>query len=373
MKIQFSLVLAAALFSPFGSMASSNPTQPSLSGGMDSGGAGLIDLRAMSAWFLESKPVEYCIDRDPNFPTAQDKVEEVVAFAIATWTAKLQSTKRNAKSSQPFTRIEARFELVACDASTDLIFLFGGDPSIVPEAIKNDPRIWAFADTLQRSKSKSWNKGYVYFKSDLPLPYKVDDGDYKLTALALHEVGHVFGTGHIPKTVMDQNILHYIARERTPSDPSDWIWTTEQRRTIDHGHTLNSNNHLSTLHKNSAGVDQTMVFKHIQKPDGNSFGNFQVTLTSRIGSQEMRYLFTPNRVHADPESLVLNHRIFYAYVERSDGTYTSSLPYEAIVIEGVVTASDGNTYAGSYAKNSGGLGHRLAIFKDGAWTTLFKQ
>lgn len=181
-------------------------------GGMDSGGAGLYGTD-MNPWFLENTPVvTYCLDSNPNaFHQSLEKVDRIILDAVMSWRKVFADTKPEDRVAvQPYgvLRIATqKFKRIPCGDNVDVRFQLG----TLTEEQKNqlgNYRQWIGATYRTGYDPKNLKgQGFVYIAADSgpERPISADlvtdvwnkcDGCL-LQRTIVHELGHVFGMGHI--------------------------------------------------------------------------------------------------------------------------------------------------------------------------------
>lgn len=200
-------------------------------GGMDSGGAGLYGTD-MNPWFLQNTPeVTYCLDVDPAaFHQSLEVVDQIILNAVESWKAVFaESGAKDRSSVQLFgIRIATQtFKRVPCDDTVDIRFQLG---ILTPQ---QKTQLGNYRQWIGASYRTSYNKkdlkgqGFVYIAADSgpEKPISADlvtdvwtkcDGCL-LERTIVHELGHVFGMGHIGN---DWDIMSERHLEKVTSQ--DW-------------------------------------------------------------------------------------------------------------------------------------------------------
>ncbi len=338
--------------------------QATLQGTMDSGGAGITDIENATAWYIEKRPVRYCICRDDHFSIAIDQIEDIVKRTLETWISKIKETRRNELwPNDPMNRLETRFQRHECSDNVDLRFFLGVRPPEIPNKIFDDPNIFAYADSTSINKTNSWKKGYIYVRK---MPgFFDDDKDLRFSAIMLHEIGHIFGNSHIPETIMDKNILIMITDLK--------YWDMEARSRIDVFHTLNFNLPGTSVSVTQDGVTKTLKFVARSPIDYPFLYDIEILTNSPEGTWTAKF---KRNFSFDSNLFNFEHSVFRT-AARGDGGGMGYLPYENLTSDGTIEIK-GEKYAATYFKNLGGIGsdriaHRLAIFKNGEWQDLFAK
>ncbi|MCX6126528.1 MAG: hypothetical protein NTV34_17475 [Proteobacteria bacterium] len=116
--------------------------------------------------------------------------------------------------------------------SSDLAILMGDRPEdelFGPESAyrKQYQNPAAYARLQNYDARKGWGKGLIWLHDGDPFQYINGDGKFTnlnfqkagvVETLIMHEVGHVFGNGHISGTIMDEDLLNAIAADRVTLD-----------------------------------------------------------------------------------------------------------------------------------------------------------
>ena len=153
--------------------------------------------------------VHYCVDAAPEFGLDTSVVKAAVAEAWALW--------RNyfARKSIPGLAREAR--LVSCDGGEDLHLHFATATAAVTAklALFHDPV--AFGCRHDDAVYPDWNHGFIWLGGPRELTLETPEGARPVTldwhdhtvliAVLAHELGHVFGAGHVDGTIMDRKIV----------------------------------------------------------------------------------------------------------------------------------------------------------------------
>jgi hypothetical protein len=161
-----------------------------------------------AAWFIGDEPVRYCIESAANFSVSSANLISIIDQSASKW-------KKYYDNHAAFIlnkNIHPNFNLLSiatCNGSEDIKFSFGTNTPEI-SVLKNsfyDP--YGFATLKSYDVSLGRGKGIVWI-ADPAVLYPAAD-PIALNTMILHELGHVFGNGHSPLTIMDEHITEAIA------------------------------------------------------------------------------------------------------------------------------------------------------------------
>jgi hypothetical protein len=204
-------------------------------GGGVSGGA---DFHVVTgAWFTSDSPeksIRACMRVAPNFGFTAARLSEFIGEAFEKWaqyyervsppepTPSAEDRARISGADRYFWhRIVARVAVSAtCKGDEDLVFYFGVENSQTRSRKGKYNSPLGFSELLQPlglgEPQNAWSRGLVWIappKSIDPkkgFPTWTNFDGLPLRALLLHEVGHIFGNGHVDRTIMRDDIAARI-------------------------------------------------------------------------------------------------------------------------------------------------------------------
>lgn len=226
-------------------------------GSSGSGGNDLIPAGALDAWFTGDREIKYCVELAPKFGIDQTQANAEIEFAFATWRTYMNEKGVNDRfpARAPVATIANRSKLVAkCDGTQDLEFYLGVYNPKVSAERKKYFNADAFAKRESYDVANGWGKGFIWIAAagtltrdgELPNQYP----DWKIypelfKALVMHELGHVYGNGHIENTIMSADFGRH-----------NGIWLSAQ---VDQGYEL-FNERATSVYKGEVGA--TEIFEN---------------------------------------------------------------------------------------------------------------
>ncbi len=187
-------------------------------GGTDFGGGTDRGMRFRFAhWFPLKRNIEVCIRRADDFALSQEQLRITVGNVFDTWNGYLGDNNVELHGLRLNVSIAE-----SCSLNTDVEFLFG----VSDERVRNSRR--RFYDPFGMALFQE-GKGFIWVA---PMqPNSPQSPDWKkaghLTAVLLHEVGHVFGNDHVEGTVMAADL-----GESLDELPVKWLTQIDHSRQL---------------------------------------------------------------------------------------------------------------------------------------------
>lgn len=190
-----------------------------------------------TAWFLGSRPVKACVVRAVDFPLDETAVRASITSAFSRWVRYLNfkgvydigylyppegDTPRSAS-----LRLSENLQLnPVCMGDEDLTFYFGAETPEISENRKVFEDPVSFVQRAPYDIDAGWSRGYVWVGRD-----GIGEFDWRtpqlLDGTLLHEMGHIFGVGHVPGTIMSEKFVEETLKRARNQD-----WSNSNR--IDH-------------------------------------------------------------------------------------------------------------------------------------------
>lgn len=237
--------------------------KPQFNGNEQGNGTDNVPYEFGTAWIHEPETLKYCAVVGGDFGLSRAQVLQELQKAFQNWrayfTAKkindaietqaLEHLNRTVASPTPEERLAAKtFRIAqttelrpACDGSENVVFYFGVENEATLNAKRNYYNPTAFAFRTHHDEYAGTSKGFVWVVKEGGLGEH--KGDYprwtlpsRLLGVLMHEIGHIYGVGHVENTIMAEEMW---------SDLLDTDWTTQNQDRIeyrmgriDHGNEL---------------------------------------------------------------------------------------------------------------------------------------
>lgn len=183
------------------------------------------DLRSPqdgAAWFIGDKPFTYCVRLSPDFGVPEAEAKRSVQDAVKEWTDLLELGAFNNPKRHPERAVDNEVDRIStlgifrneCQGDEDLVFYLGERNKDVDKvgALYQEP--FGFAAVRDYHWLTARATGFVWIRESKSLSshrypdWTTDRSGFY--AVLLHEVGHVFGCGHVRNTVMDDRLAGTI-------------------------------------------------------------------------------------------------------------------------------------------------------------------
>lgn len=183
------------------------------------------------AWFLTLKPksVKICYEIAPDFGVDEKEVLSDVKNAFQVW-ANYLKTKHLAENMGPNSpRIATELEIQPKCDDEDLKFYFGIENMQVIKGKILYQNPFGFSETYSDELPQAnWSPGFIWIAKEGSLDKTKGipawrDSRESLKALILHEVGHVFGNGHVDDTVMTSHLWLYLMHDTEAGISPSWV------------------------------------------------------------------------------------------------------------------------------------------------------
>lgn len=207
------LSLAFLLCFTLNSSVFAHGSKSSVMGDGVSGGGSIFNPSLRSAWFIKDGDVSYCVAKDYNFPQTEDAIHQIIQYSFHKW--------QNYFVSKGWGSYNLRLERNdRCQGDEDMTFYMGGKPDAIEDEVDGFATAVAFTHVKSMSTARDWKKGFVYFRNpDFTTLVKrrllgaVPDWKNlsNVSAMMLHEVGHIMGVAHVEGTVMKSTIAQELS------------------------------------------------------------------------------------------------------------------------------------------------------------------
>jgi hypothetical protein len=176
-----------------------------------------------SAWFAGAGPIPYCVEVAGGFDVPRETIDQAIYFAIESWKTYLLAKKVNLFRA-PALRINTDFsKLPRCDGREALSFRLGASSDETNKHRETLYRPLAMAIRTGYDPETGRGKGFIWIAPPSSLDprhfFPNWNSGFALKAVLVHELGHVFGVGHVEGTIMKAGLSSQI--ERTVPSRSD--------------------------------------------------------------------------------------------------------------------------------------------------------
>lgn len=184
-----------------------------LRGGADGAGGDSLKAETGSAWFLGQENIKYCSVVDAKFGLAPEHVHPELMGVFRSWAVYVAAHLPPSSDISSDLALRSKF-LATCDGTEDIKFYFGGTNEEIEKAKFNYENPVGFAHRTSYDIKKGWGKGFVWIaptKSVLPKEnFPNWSTPHLLYGILLHELGHVYGCGHVEGTIMSERIAELM-------------------------------------------------------------------------------------------------------------------------------------------------------------------
>jgi|GEM_PF-5762246 len=182
------------------------------------GGGTERSKRPASAWFLQqNRVINACAIIDPKFqfspqengPQAlltKPEAEALIRAAFQKWVHYIDERGVfNHSWDKIAPRPSEKLRLVEkCEKNTDLRVYFGATDQRVEYVRRSYKDPYAMAGSYGQ-ESFLWKKGLIWVAAQTAIEKNFVWTSRRLEAILIHEIGHAFGNGHVPGTIMAEN------------------------------------------------------------------------------------------------------------------------------------------------------------------------
>jgi hypothetical protein len=201
-----------------------------------------------AAWFMgRANTIKTCVVLAPGFlvrdsfegaahELTQREARDAISGAFATWKNYLDERGLNEPTSwgyaspypgytDPFMGYATNLAFTdRCDDTADLRVYFGTIDDKVAQVKKSYLNPYGIAGTIDAGANPLWRKGLIWLAAPLSVDgYTPNWVPKNLRAILTHEVGHAFGNGHVPGTIMSADIGNLYTGASSLPDYADHI------------------------------------------------------------------------------------------------------------------------------------------------------
>lgn len=192
------------------------------SGSSAGNGSDNPDVGDGSAWFLgKSKKISYCYQVSDGFGASDSEIRQALDAGFSRWAEYIltRNIHMSSISGINFDFPTAAHLLDQCNGTEDVRFYFGGRSSEIDRARAMHKNPTAFALRTAYDPVAGWGKGFVWVAPRASVFPEMSFPDWsssdELQAIVLHEIGHIYGNGHVDGTIMDSDLSMLLANSPT--------------------------------------------------------------------------------------------------------------------------------------------------------------
>jgi hypothetical protein len=169
-------------------------------------GNGVPDYEEAIAWFTGKDAAKYCVEVAGDSGVDPVIAQETVEWAFMKWSEYITRKRINDRGWN-FLPIATSYQRVdKCDDSIRLKIYFGVENDEVKKFLPYRKSSLGWAVLTDINFTTQLHRGFVWISPHGSIapndPYPDWKDPKNLRAIVLHELGHVFGNGHIPGTIM---------------------------------------------------------------------------------------------------------------------------------------------------------------------------
>ena len=173
-----------------------------------------LDDKSDAVWFVGARDINACVEVDQNFGVTRDEAFVAIERAFATWANYFQQKGLDRILQKEKLEISTKVNLhFGCLGNEDVGFYLGSKNNFLIQAALGFRHPIAFSERTSYDNISRRGKGFVWVAP--PTDFQKEKLDWSrdnhLLGALLHEIGHIYGCGHIGATIMraelGENIL----------------------------------------------------------------------------------------------------------------------------------------------------------------------
>ena len=180
-------------------------------GSGSTGGGDNLSRDSGAAWYYDtSKTIKICFSISPDFGLNEETIKKDVQSAFKMWDHYFL-TKGICSEFPDEQKFTTKIELLTqCNGKEDLTIYAGVTNDTVEAYKKNFHNPTAFVARTKLDLENLWAKGFIWLAKEKSVILDgitgIDFPDWNipgnLTAMLLHEIGHIYGNEHVEETIM---------------------------------------------------------------------------------------------------------------------------------------------------------------------------